>query len=906
MRRLLRRAWFLLHQRRLEADLAEELAFHEEMKRRELEASGARASNALHATKRALGSIALAQDQARDVWLPRWLQGIGQDLRLAVRTLRATPIVTAVAVLSLALGIGANTALFSIVNGLLLRALPVTDPQRLVALSSGPGAEHTYSYATFDQIRQQARAFDGALAVAGPSELAYGYPSETVSALWVSGDFFDTLGIRAIRGRMFTAMDDLVGGGPDGPAAVISYGFWQQRLGGAADIVGRSVLLERTRVRVVGIAPPDFFGVEVGQTFDLFLPIRTEPLVRPAIPYDDDTVWVRMMLRLKPDQSINSATIALRGVQAQIRAAAAPRAYVFGFGKPVPGSTEFLKAPFWLEVASTGTSELRQRFRQPLVALLALIGLVLMMACANIANLQTARAAARQVELSVRVALGASRWRLARQLLLESLVLGTMGAGLGLVWAPWASHTLVAQLSTSLSPVFVDVSIDGRVLAFTVAILFGTTLMFGTRPAWRATRVPPIDAMRRHVYASAVSRHAPLSSGLVVAQVAVSLMIIVAAGLLGQMFARLSHARLGFEADRLLSVMVTAPTVAAADRNPFYHRLVSAAAGAPGVAHAGGSRNPPLTQFYEPQRIAVTSTTGELPRAVELDAIFVDITPGWLATYGLPIRAGRDIDAHDTLKTSAVMLVNEAFTRRFASDQNLVGSTVTLLVRDVYGNTLPMTRTIVGVTGDAVYGALRQPIPPTIYYPLAQVDGPIGLAYFFIAMRSISGSPETWAGGVTAALTAVNPNVRLRFLPVVTQVRDALAQDRVVATLASFFAGLALLLAALGLYGVTAYAVARQRSEIGIRMALGATPLAVVRLALSRVATLVALGIAVGTVASLCLSRFVAVLLYGVAPRDPATLAGAIVVLVSVAALAAWFPARRASRIDPAAVLRDQ
>ena len=822
-----------------------------------------------------------------------------QDLRLAVRALRATPIVTAVAILSLALGIGANTAIFSLINSLLLRTLPVADPERLANLGVGPALSYrpNYSYATFDQIRRHSDAFDGAIAYGnccGKSTLKINGEMQAVDRQFVSGDFFTALGVRPLLGRMFIPGDDAPGGGPDGPVAVISYRLWQ-RFGGAASIIGAPLTIDRAATRIVGVMPPGFFGLEVGRAIDIAMPISTEPATLPSVAFDADIPWLNIMLRLKPGQSFEAATAALRAAQPQIRAGSMPHAFAV---------SDFLNEPFTLEPAGAGTSVFRQQFERPLLMIFVVVVFVLLIACANIANLQLARGIARQHELSLRLALGASRWQLARQLLIESLVLTTIGTTFGLLFAAWAGRALVAGLSTAATAVAIDLSLDWRVLAFTAGTMVVTTMLFGVAPALCATRVTPMEALKAHGRGVSGEMRINFGSSLIVAQVALSLMLVVAAGLFARTFARLSGAPLGFDRDRVVVVTVTAPTVAAADRNPFYKRLVSAVAAVPGVAQAGGSLNPPLIGFLVGDFVVSVPGTAAPPDAERISQSN-EITPGWLAAYGTTIREGRDIDDHDTATRQPVMLVNEAFARRFSAGRPLVGTTLVVTLRDQSGDTPLGTQTIVGVVSDAVYRSIREPARPMMYTPLAQRGFPIFQTYFYIAVRSSSGSPALLTRSVARALTAINPDLTLTFRPVSDQVNESLAQDRLVATLSEFFGALALLLAALGLYGITAYAVARRHVEIGVRMALGAAPRLVMRLVLSRVLILVGTGVLIGVGASVWVSRFIAGLLYGVQPRDLTTFLGAVGVLAGVGTFAAWLPAWRASRIDPADVLRD-
>ena len=894
MGQLIRRIWYAIRQRQRGADLTEELEFHRTLKQREIEQGGVDPTEATFATRRALGSLALAQDRSRDVWCPFWFQGSGQDLRLALRALRATPIVSSVAVLSLALGIGANTAIFSLVNSLLLRTLPVPDPQRLALVSTS-----MYSYATLEEIRRR-HLFESAAAFTtccSRSMVTIAGEDQSVSRQFFTGDFFTTLGIRPYLGRLLLPPDDVTGGGPDGQVVVISYRFWQERLRGVSTIVGTSLRVDRTPLTIIGVLPPDFFGLEVGRAFDIAMPLRTA--LGAEIPYDVYFPYLHVLLRLKPGQTFGAATAALRAEQPNIRTAAMPKGL----------TTDFLKDPFTLESMVVGTSALRQQFTRPLMMIVVVVALVLVIACANIANLLLARCTARCHELSVRVALGASRWRVARQFLMESLVLSALGTAGGIVFALWATRALIAQLSTSATPLVLDVSFDLRMLAFTAATLIATAMLFGVVPALLATRVAPMDALKDRTTGGGGEQPlgaGGLANGLIVAQVTLSLILVVAAGLFVRTFEHLTRVALGFDRDRLLGVTVNAQAVPGTDRNALYHRLVRAVAAVPGVSKAGGSINPPLIGSLAGD-VVVSAPGAPAPPDAERISQSNSITPGWLAAYGTAVRAGRDIDERDTNDSQQVMLINEAFVRHFFPDRNPVGAALAVTGRIPPMGDIPLgSRTVVGVVGDAVWRSVRDPARPTIYQPLSQWGtDPLPYVNFFMVVRASTASPAQLSRSVAAAVTDVNSDLTLTFRPVADQVNDSLAQDRLVAMLSGFFGALALLLAGLGLYGVTAYAVARRRTEIGIRMALGAAPEGVVRLVLSRVFVLVGLGVLAGAGVSLWASTFAASLLYGLEPRDPVTLVGAAVVLAAVGALAGWLPALRASRIDPAEVLRE-
>ena len=832
------------------------------------------------------------------------------DLRVAVRALRASPIVAAVAIVSLALGIGANTAIFSLVDSLLLRPLPVVEPQRLAVISDtrfgAQGIAASWTYGIWDQFRQHAQPFDGACAwwTERLNLAPRGGESQPVDAMWTSGEYFATLGVPAMLGRTITVRDDERGAG--NPVAVISYDMWQRRFGGAASAIGQPIVVERVPFTIVGVTPPGFFGADVGRTFDVAMPMNAEPLIRGAesrIGLERGYSALTVLLRLKPAQPIEAATAILRGMQPQVREAAMPATL------PAAARKDFLKDPFVVIPAATGTSRLRARYERPLVVILVVVALVLLIACANIANLQLARGIARRHELSVRVALGASRWRLARQSLIESLLLAAAGTGLGLLFAGWSSRLLVAQLSSTANRVYLDLSLDWRVLAFAATAAVVTTVLFGVLPAVRAAKAAPIDALKDQARGATAEARANLSNGLVVAQVALSVVIVVAAGLFVRSFAKLATLPLGFDADRVLVVNVNLASthVAPDDRIAFMDRLAQTVAAVPGVAKAGASLLTPVQGLGLVDIVHVPGvplsfvpmTNGKLGNQSTFANL---VTPGWFSTYGTPIKAGRDFDERDVKGAPAVIVVNEAFVRKFLPGTNPIGTTVAF----EQGRSAPVPKTVVGVVVDSAYTSLRNGDVPIEYAPLAQFNFPSRPPNdFSVSVRASTGSPMLLARGIAAALTAVDGDLAFGFRPIADQVSASLTQERLIAMLSGFFGALALLLAGLGLYGLTAYAVSRRRAEIGIRMALGSTSGAVVRLVVGRTVWLVAAGVILGVGASAWASTFVATLLFGLDARDPATLLGAGIVLVAVGTATAWLPAHRASRLDPAIVLRE-
>jgi putative ABC transport system permease protein len=829
------------------------------------------------------------------------------DLRIAIRTLRATPVVTVVVILSLALGSGANTAMFTIVNSLLLRALPVERPDRLVLLQSDPSDPSVnrgapWTNPQWEQLRDRhADLFQTTFAFSRRTtrfNLAQGGRTDFVDGVFASGQYFDALRVAPMLGRTFTTEDDRRGGGPNGPVAIISHGFWQRRFGGSVDVIGKTQTLDRVSFTIVGVMPSDFFGTDVGSMSDVILPIGTESLIRGRDSALDrsGTYWLLVMARLKDGQTVASAEQALRGVQPQIREATMPT------NVRAEARARYLATPFGVQPVAGGTSSMRGRYRQPILAIMAVVALVLLIACANIANLFLARAAARRHEFSVRLALGASRWRLARQQLVESLLLSSAGCVAGLAIARWASDLLVRQLSTHANTVFLDTHLDWRVLAFTASIAIAVALLFGVVPALRASHAEPIEAIRAHGRGTAGERGIGVGGALVAGQVALSLVLVVAAGLFVRTFTTLAALDVGFDRDPVLLVRLDAPKNAEpSQRAALYERVAATVRGTPRVAHAAISEVTPVSGMIIDIYVEVEGGPRLTPpQNVSYRNV---VTPGWFATYGTGFVAGRDFDDRDRRSAPAAAIVNETFARRFLQGRNPVGRRIRN-PSPVPGETRPWME-VVGIVADATYLSLRDAVPATLYVPLAQQDVTGSFSFVTLSVRAASGPPALLARGVGDAIARVDPNIAITFTPLKQQVDAALVQERIMAMLSGSFGALALLLSALGLYGVTAYAVDRRRTEIGIRMAIGAAPARVVRLVLGRVTILLGIGVVIGAGASVWASRFVAALLYGLEPHDPVTLASSAAVLAAVGTLAGWLPAYRASRIDPAEVLRE-
>jgi predicted permease len=819
------------------------------------------------------------------------LRGIDGDVRSAIRSLAATPAVAVAAILTLALGIGATTAIFSVANGLAFRPLPVKDPEHLVTISSetalrfGFQAGGGWSYAMWERLRDRSEAFDGALAWALQRlDLSDGGEAQPVNGLIASGAFFDVLGVGAAVGRTFTLADDSTNP-PEGPVAVISHNVWQRRFGGRFDVVGSRLLIEQVPVTIVGVAPPSFKGVAVGQPFDIAIPFGTDALVRGqrSLVESERTLLLTAMLRLKPQQTIATATPLLQAIQPDI------------VGEKVP---QFLREPFLIVDASRGItdgSRLRQRYLYPLAILAAVSAIVLVIVCLNIANLLLARASARRAALGVRLAHGASRWRVARLHLVEAIALVSVGVVGGLLFAGWASRALVSFLPAGDGPASIDLPIDLRVFAFTTAIAGLAVGLVGIAPAIYASRVPPIEALRDAARGGS-GRRAGVSGALVVAQVALSIVLLAAAGLFVATMNRLLSVPLGFDPGDLLVVTVNVHRpIGQVERAQLYERALEAVREMPGVADAAASVWAPVGTGGGG---IIVGSSGRRPERAKQVAFNI-VTPGWFTTYRTALTRGREFGNADSAGAPRVAIVNETLRRSQLHEGEAIGATIEA------GPCSSGGCTVVGVAADAVYGqSLRDAPPPIVYVPVAQSAGlaPPN-APFRIAVRA-AGDLGDLTTRLAARLRHVDSRITFAFRRLERDVEATVAQERLVATLGVFFGVTALLLSAVGVYGVSSHAANRRRAEIGIRLALGGQAHEIVWQMLGRLALLVAIGVTCGVAVTLWLLRFVAPLLYGLGSDEPLAIAAAVLLLMAVAAAAGWMPLSRATRMDPAAILR--
>jgi putative ABC transport system permease protein len=823
------------------------------------------------------------------------------DLRHSARVLGKAPGFAAVATLSLALGIGANTAIFSIVNAVILKVLPVRDPERLVSLvldksARGKAAEPAsyYTNPIWEEIRDHQHVLEGVSAYASqPFDIGRGGQVQRVSGMFVSGRFLDVVGPRPWIGRTFTDDDDRRGGGRDGPTAVLGYAFWRDQYGASPGVIGSTLRIEGNAFTVIGVTPPGFFGLEVGKSFDVAVPIGTEPLIRGQENSRLDARgawWLNIAGRLKPGQTLDQAGAGLRAMQPAIRHATVPQESPLG---------EHFTDPLDVSSATTGISWMREDYRPSLFILMAVVSLVLAIACANLANLLLARATTRRNEFAVRLAIGASRGRLVRQLLTESVLLATAGALLGVGFAHVASRAIVRGLSSNRSPVFVDVSADWRVLVFTAGVTMATVVLFGMAPAIRSTRVSANDALKAGGRGIATGwRRFNLEKILMTAQIALSLVLVFGASLFVRSFATLATLDPGFNASGIVQAgtNLARTDIPPARRLLVYDQLAASLRAIPGVESVAAVQIPPVRGDMLNSRVKVegfTPTTGRDTRLLSNR-----VSSGYFRVMQTPFYAGRDFSERDTVNSPGVVIINQAAMSRFFHGESPIGRVIYVEIEHDAWEPL----TVVGVVSNTAYQSLRETPPPLMYFALSQ-QAPPGTFITFV----LRGTGTTAvAQAVTAAGRAIDPNITFDFRSLETQLADSLIQERLLAMLPGFFGMVALFTAAIGLYGMVSLAVTRRRNELGVRMALGAAPRGIVWLVLRDMAFITGVGLMAGVALAFASGRLVTALLYGLTPTDPATAALAVALLGGVALLAGYLPARRAARLDPMIALRDE
>ena len=893
----------------MESDMDRELRFHLEQRAEDLVRGGMPENEARRRARAEFGGIEARKDDCREALGLRLFDELRADFRYTLRMLRQAPAFSVVAIVSLALGIGANTAIFTLMEAALWKTVPVGNPEELRLLSwvSGPNPvmgstwgqwTHTpnsagstsFSYAALRGLQQHSESVRSLFAFkpAGRLIALIEGHSELVTSEMVSGNFYEAAGVSTIAGRPLGIDDDVRTAA--GVVAVISDSFWSRRFGRDGSAIGKQISLNQVPVTLVGVNSPDFHGMEPGQNPDVYFPITAQPAILPnqysrtngSLLDDPDNWWLLVVARLRPEVSESRTQASLDMALQRV------------VWDSLPDRRKRDKPRIRLLTGARGLDELREKFHRPLLILLALAGLVLLIACANLANLLLARATAREREISVRLALGAGRWRIVRQMVTEGLVLALLGGAAGLLLGYWMRNGIPGLLATSWSPSPFRAQFDMPVLLVSIGIAFLTGILFSLAPAWQSTRVPVNSALKDGGRTTMSLPRLLAGRSLVIFQIGLSLLLLVGAGLFVRTLANLKSANLGFRPERILLFTIDPPRTryAGDGRKALFSRLEEQIAAIPGVqsvtlsqdALVANSRS--TTKFRTPGR-EMKPGDGDKGWLNEVGDRFFE-------TMGIPILAGRSLDARDRANSLPVAVVNQQFVRNFFPDTEPLGKAI------VNGD---RTYRIVGICGDARFDQIRSPVPPTFYRPFTQAKD----------LRDMTFEIRTGANEASI-VKSVRDVVRSvdKDLPIfdvrtqIEQIDATLSRERLFAALTSGFGLLALVLAAVGIYGIMAYGVARRTSEIGIRMALGAERRQVLVMILRETALLAASGVVIGIGAAVGVTRYVGSMLYGLPPSDPLSFGVAVVLLLAIALLAGWWPARKASRLDPMVALRHE
>jgi len=882
-------------------DLEEEIRTHLQMEEQENRESGMSPAEARDAARRRFGNVALAQQKSREMWACNWIESLWQDLGFGLRQLMRSPGFTAIAVLTLALGIGANTAIFQLLDAVRLRSLPVTNPEELTLLHLAdlPGKRGSQETAypalnnpLWEYIRDHQTVFSQVLAWS-PTMLGIteGDHERLVRGLWVSGDFFHVLGVRPAVGRLFSSADDLPVCGASG--VVVSYAFWRDQLGGDPHTVGRTLTIGRHPVPIVGVTRVGFTGPEVGHSFDVAVPICSQAAYWTDGNWLDSSTdwWLTVMGRLKPSISLAQANAGLKSFSRAAFEASLRKDY------PTENVRDYLRFELVADSAPGGVSLLRNMYENPLWMLLGLGGVVLLIACANLANLMLARGSARVQELAVRLSLGATRGRLIWQLLWESVPLIVVGAASGLALARVLGKYLVTLLSTQGDSLFVDLHPDWRVLGFTSILATVAALLFGLVPAFRASSLAPSEAMKSgSLRAGGMQESSRLRRALVVAQVALSLVLVTGAVLFARTLGNLLTVDAGFREDSILIAQLDLSRLdlPVVRRIASKQEILDQIRGVPGAEGAAEVGIVPLSGNSIDNRVWAD---GE-DRQSGFDPNFNSVGDGYFKTLGIPLLSGRDFDEKDTVTSPKVAIVNEEFARRFSNGANPVGLRIR---REATPSDPEMVFEIVGMVKNSKYNNLRESFRPIVYLSITQGQSPSPFEQVMI--HSTLPLPML-TSRIKQVVSKRSPDINVAFSVFKIQIEESLLPEKLMAALSGFFGILAGLLTAVGLYGVISFLVARRTHEIGIRMALGAGKRQVLSSILRETLMLTVLGIGVGLPITFGVARLIASMLFGVRPYDPATLTMAACALCGVGLAAAYIPARRAAQVDPLMALR--
>jgi macrolide transport system ATP-binding/permease protein len=918
--RILAHRWQSLFRRsRAEAELQREIALHIEQLAKEYRAAGMSESEALSAAKRDFGPAGVAKEQCRDMRGTRFIEEFARDLAFGFRALKKSPGFTLTALLSLALGIGANTAIYSFMDAIMMRALPVPDPQNLVVLnwraqgwpkvahsqygdlhkeSRGVAVSGTFPYPFFESLGEHNDLLSALFAFAGADRLnvVVGNQAFLGEGEYLSGNYFSAIGAPPAAGRLIGNADDRAGASA---VAVISYRFWQHGFNGASSAVGQTILVNRTPFTVAGVTAPEFYGVNPRSSPDVYLPLHSLAYLDRRAQNRDwfherNNYWVEMMGRLRPGITLRRAEAALAG-----------RFHLFVASTAANDEERANLPELWLQEGGSGIDSLRREYSKPLYVLLAMTGLILAIACCNIANLLLSRATARRREIAVRLSLGAGRWRIIRQLLTESILLALAGGLTGLLVAGAGIRFLSWLLTNGRENFTPPVGIDARILLFTALVSVLTGILFGLTPAVQATKVDVAPALKESRIAALRVRRLGLPFGmshaLVAGQIALSLLLVVAAGLFVRTLIKLHSVSIGFNAEKLLVFNLNATQAGYDQRRAaaFYETLRQRFANLPGVRAATVTDTLLVTGSSSSISIIVPGRPAAPDQSLAPRVAFVG--PGFFETMQIPILRGRPIGVQDTADAPHVAVVNQVFAKEFFPGRNVIGQ------HFAFEDKKPEDVRIVGVARNTLYSSLKGDMPPVAYLPLPQpLKGLWMIGGVYYEIRTL-GDPLVLANAVRHVVHQANPRIPVAGLRThVSYIESTIAPERTFADLCTCFGLLALLIACVGLYGMMAYTVARRTNEIGIRIALGAQRGNVIWMVQREVLALSLAGIAIGLSIAWETARFVASFLFGIHPDDLVVFGFSAVILVLCALAAGYAPAWCASRIDPMEALRNE
>ena len=890
----------IFHKRSLDEELEIELRSHIDALTEENIRRGMSREEALYAARREFGGIEQTKESYRDQRGLPFFETLEQDLRYASRMLVKNPGFTAVTILTLALGIGANTGLFSLINAVLLGNLPVRNPQELVVIkytdARSQEAEEDFSYPMYQAIRDKNTVFANVLTRSGVSfNTSYGGQSEHAGGEMVSGNYFETLGVQPFLGRLIGPEDDRTPGAH--PVAVLSYGYWQRRFGSDPAVVGKKIILNENPIRIIGIAPPGFYGTDMAQNPDIRVPMMMATVFRPVPAnrlQNPRHRWMTVLARRKPEVTAAEAQASLDILYHQVLAAELQE---LGASVSAHDKERALASRIQLDPGNQGFAHLRGEMERPLLLMFCVTGIVLLVACANLANLLLARNAKRRQEISVRLAIGAARGRLIRQWLTESLLLSVLGGCAGIVVAYWAKTGLLGFLPADYSA-NVHAPMDLRVLGFALLASLVTGLLFGLAPALQLSQTGVSIALRADSPSIASGeRLFSLRSALIFLQVTLSLPLLIGAGLFLHSLRNLRGVHMGFVKENVFLATLN-PSMNGYPQErikSLYDDLLARVRTLPGVRAASLTTSSVISGGWDQESVKVEGYQPGPDENVSPNAAIV--SPGYFATMGIPLVEGRDFTEQDTATRAKVVIINETMAHYFFGNINPLGKKI----GTDDDPKVPPDREIIGVVKDAKYVRLSEAPRRHFYAPMAQEERLFDMT---LQVRT-SGDPEKIGDFVRAQVHDMDANLPLYATTTLEiQIDVSLAQERLLTWLSSLFGLLATLLASLGLSGVVAFSVARRTREIGMRMALGAQPRDILRNVVSHMAFLVTAGMAVGLAAAYALSRLLGSMLLNVGSADPLAFAGACFLLGVVAALAAYLPAQRATQVDPVVALR--